>query len=191
MRCRRCSRLIVAGVAAALVLAPAPLHAQFLDFRFVAIDMLGGVVSVSDTGDGVAFGARFGFADFFGSAKIGIEADWWTAEHQDPAYEVRDIMGGLAVWEDFGSAAIRPYLGAGAGIHSIDTSPIDSIGGQLPIQALRLQGVRVGASGFAGFALRLSSTGAIWMVLEYRYTAISQVPYHELRAGLRLAGSSR
>ena len=191
MRRRRGSRLITTGAAAVLLFAPAPLCAQLLDFRFVAIDMLGGVASVSDTGYGVAFGTRFGFADFFGSARLGIEIDWWTAEHEAPAYEVRDIMGGLAVWRDFGSAAIRPYIGAGAGIHSINTSPVDSIGGQLPPQARRLQGVRVGASGFAGLTLRLSSTGAIWLVLEYRYTAISDVPYQELRAGLRLAGSSR
>ncbi len=190
MRFGRQSLRVTIG-AAAVALASTPLHAQFIAVRFVGIDMLGGAASVSDTGFGVAFGARFGFADLFGAAQLGIEADWWTADHDVPPYEVRDIMGGIAIWKDFGSTAVRPYLGAGAGMHSVNTSPVDSIGGLLPPEALRLQGVRVGASGFGGLALRLSATGAIWLLVEYRYTAVSDLPYHELRAGLRLAGSSR
>jgi hypothetical protein len=177
-------------VAAVIALAPRPLNAQFITFRFVAIDMLGGAAWVSDADLGVAFGARFGFADIFGrAARLGLEMDWWSAGHVVPAFEMRDIMGGISVWRELGRGGLRPYIGGGAGIHSISTSPTDSIGGTLPPQALRLQGTRVGASIFAGITARLSSTGAIWLLLEYRYTAVTDVPFHELRGGLRLAGA--
>jgi hypothetical protein len=173
------------------VLLPAPVEAQFVKLRFVAIDMLGGAAVVSEADVGVAFGTRFGFADFMGgAARLGLEMDWWTAQYDSPAFEMRDIMGGLAIWREFTRGGLRPYLGGGVSIHWIGTSPVDGVDGVLPPEARALQGTRLGASGFAGFALRLSQTGAIWLLIEYRYTAISDVPFQELRAGLRLAGGS-
>jgi opacity protein-like surface antigen len=167
------------------------LHAQVISFRFVAVDMFGGAVAPSGFNAGVAFGARLGFGELLHRAvRFGVEVDWWTARHETPPYELRDILGGIAVWKEFGSTGVvHPYLGAGAAMHSIDTSPVDSTTGSLPPEARRLDGARIGASVFAGVGLRMSWTGTMWLLLEYRYTAISDVPYHELRAGLRLSGS--
>lgn len=180
------------GMALLIVLMPAALEAQFVGIRFVAIDMLGGAAVISEADVGVAFGTRFGFADLMGgTAQLGLEMDWWTARYDVPAFEMRDIMGGLAIWRELTSGGLRPYLGGGLAIHWVGTSPVDGIGGALPPEARALQGTRFGASVFGGFAARLTHTGAIWLLLEYRYTAISDVPFQELRAGLRLAGTSR
>jgi hypothetical protein len=174
-------------------LTPKALAAQVIDIRFVTLDMYGGAVWAADSEPGVSFGARLGFADLLGRAlHMGVELDWWTAERRDVDLEVRDVMGGLAFWTDVTrSAVLRPFLGVGVSLHSIDTSRKDGSrfeGGE-PVEAAQLSGLNVGASGFGGVTFRLSGTGAIWLVVEYRYTVVSQLTNHELRAGLRLLGS--
>jgi hypothetical protein len=59
------------------------------------------------------------------------------------------------------------------------------------VEADQLEGARLGASGFGGVALRLSRTGTIWLVAEFRYTSITDVPYQEARLGFRLSGGDR
>jgi opacity protein-like surface antigen len=184
--------LTICGLAA-LIAAPGRLDAQFIDIRFVAIDMFGGAVWPDESEVGVAFGGRLGFADLFGrTLHMGFELDWWSADRKSSDLAVRDAMGGLAFWVDVvRRGGVRPYLGAGVSLHSIDVSRFDdsgSQGGQL-LGAERLDGVRFGASGLLGVALRLTATGAIWLLAEYRYTAISEIPYHEARLGFRLFGS--
>jgi hypothetical protein len=178
-----------------LVAVPGRLDAQFIDIRFVALDMFGGAVWPDGSEVGVAFGGRIGFADLFGRAlHMGFELDWWSADRKSSDLAVRDAMAGLAFWSDIvGSGAVRPYLGAGVSVHSIDTSRADDAGfpdGQ-SLDSEGLEGERFGASGLLGVALRLSATGAIWLLAEYRYTAISEIPYHEARLGFRLLGSGR
>jgi hypothetical protein len=170
------------------------LFAQTAAFRVGAIDMFGGAVFPSQSDPGVAFGARVGLFDFFDrSVQAGFELDWWVAEHRDVELEVRDIIFGLAVLKEFNRAGLlRPFLGLGGALHSIDTS---RLGGDRflvgePPEAERISGYRAGASGFAGLALRLTRTGAIWLLFEYRYTAVSEVSYHEVRGGARLLVSS-
>jgi hypothetical protein len=187
-----CTLLLAAFTAVAVF--PSRVSAQFVDIRFVAIDMYGGPVWASQSEPGVAFGGRLGFADLFDrSLHMGLELDWWTAGRANTDLEVRDALGGLAVWRDIASSGVlRPFLGLAAGLHSIDTSRTDGTGIEngASIEARRLEGVRAGASGFAGLTLRLSRTGAIWLIVEYRYTIVSEVSNHELRAGLRLLGSA-
>jgi hypothetical protein len=186
----RASALLVGAV---LTLAPAPLFAQLIDFRFVGIDMSGGAVWPSDSRVGVVFGARLGFADLLGRAlHAGLEIDWWSADRKDADLEVRDALGGLAFWKELaGARTVRPYLGLGAAFHSLDLSRRD--GTQLPdggSPAAEPEGVRVGLSGFAGLAIRLTQTGAIRLVVEYRYVAVSDVANHQLRVGARLGSGS-
>ena len=176
---------------ASLMWAPEPLDAQAIDFRFLGIDMFGGAAWAAESDMGVAFGSRLGFADLLGrSLRLGFELDWWSAEHRAPDLAVRDAMGGLALWVDVGRGhTLRPFLGGGASLHWIDVS-LDGHAflDDESLAAAELEGVRLGASGFAGAALRLSRTGAIWLVAEYRYTSITDLPYHEARLGFRLGG---
>lgn len=181
-------------VLAALLILPDAAASQLISFRFVAIDMMGGTVFPGAGNDvGVAFGGRFGFADVFGGfAQFGVEADWWSATHDDPAYELRDIIGGVALWKDLlGSGPLVPYVGLSGAVHSLDTSPVGQLTDPLPTEARQIAGSRLGASAFAGVSLALSRTGAMWLVVEYRYTRISDVPHQEVRAGFRLAARRR
>ncbi len=176
-----------------MVLAPERLDAQLVNFRFVAIDMYGGAVWPSDSETGVAFGARLGFADLFsGSLRVGLELDWWTAGRVDSDLEVRDAAGGLDFWVDLTrSRTVRPYVGLGGALHSIDTSRKDGSRFQEgeSLEAARLDGVKAGASAFAGLTVRLTQTGAIWLIAEYRFTVVSNLSYQEVRVGIRLQGS--
>jgi len=175
------------------MLAPHRLDAQLMDFRFVAIDMYGGPAWPADSEVGVAFGGRLGFADLFGrTVQMGLQLDWWAAGREFGDLEVRDAVGGLDFWADLAHPrTVRPYLGLGAALHSIDTSRKDGspIEDGESLEAARLDGLKVGASGYAGLTLRLTGTGAIWLVAEYRYNIVSDISYQQLRAGLRLAGS--
>ncbi len=168
--------------------------AQTAAFRVSAIDMCGGAVFPSQAEPGVAFGARVGLLDLVaGSLRAGLELDWWTAERQDVELEVSDIVAGIAIWKELGTAVLRPYFGLGFALHSVDaTLP----GGDMPPdgeppESDRISGYKGGASGFAGLTLRLSRTGAFWLILEYRYSAVSEVSHHEARAGARLRTSRR
>ncbi len=174
-------------------MAPVPdLGAQAVDLRFVAIDMYGGPVLPSHSEPGVAFGARLGFADLFDRAlHFGVEMSSWTAEREGSELEVRDFVTGLAFWHEMGSGGrVRPFLGLGTALHVLDVS--GSGGGDVPEEAAsrarELDGYRPGVSGFSGFTLRLTRTGAIWLIGEYRFSVIADVPYHDLRAGARLLG---
>ncbi len=177
--------------AAALLIAlwPGTLTAQ-TKILFIGADMYGGVVLPKDTDLGFAFGTRVGLLEV-GGVKIrgGLVVDWWTAERPEIDADVRDIASGLDFWKDFHLTSwFRPFLGVGTALHSIDATRIDgTVSDELePPQVEQLDGYRLGAAGFGGATLRLSSTGAIWTVLEYRYTAISDLPNHEVRLGLRL-----
>ncbi|NIR45139.1 MAG: hypothetical protein GWN99_12200 [Gemmatimonadetes bacterium] len=178
-------------VLAGLLALPQVGSAQFISLRFVGLDMLGGaVVPGAGTDVGVTFGARFGFGDLFGGfARLGVEVDWWTARHDDPAYEIRNILGGIAIWKEIvGSGPVVPYLGMGGAIHSLDTAPVGRLTDPLPAEARRIAGARLGGSGFGGVAFALSRTRAMWILLEYRYTAVTDIPFQEIRLGFRLAG---
>ncbi len=170
---------------------PGRLDAQVIDFRFVGIDMFGGAAWVADSDVGVSFGGRLGFADLVGRAlRLGFELDWWSAGRRSTDATARDALGGLALWFELARGGVlRPFLGGGASLHWIDVTPGDAI---LPpgsgVDADELEGARLGASAFGGAALRLSRTGTIWLVAEYRYTSITDVPYHEARLGFRLSG---
>lgn len=193
----RC-RLLLAGrvfvlVAVAIPSIPAgPLVAQAVDFRFVGIDMAGGAAWVADSDVGVAFGGRLGFADLLGrKLRLGFELDWWSAGREELDAAVRDALGGLALWFEIGRGRVlRPFLGGAVSMHWIDVS-FDG-GAGFPsggtLVAEELEGLRLGGSGFVGAALRLSQTGTIWLVAEYRYTSITDLPYHEARLGFRLSG---
>lgn len=177
-----------------MLAVPRCLDAQLIDFRLVAIDMYGGAVWPADTESGIAFGSRLGFADMFGRfLRLGFELDWWTAELMGTDLEVRDAVGGLALWKDTPAAAFRGYLGIAGSLHALDISRKDGSrieDGESPAAA-QLDGVRFGASAFAGAMVRITQTGAIWLVGEYRYTAVADLPYHEVRLGIRLSGSER
>lgn len=174
------------------VTAPDGLAAQTFDFRLGPIDMCGGVVLAAESEPGVAFGARVGLADILGRLLlVGIELDWWTAEREESELELRDIVAGVALWRELvNRGALRPFLGLGAAMHSVHASAEGESELLQGSEAAELNGYRVGASGFAGLSVRLSHTGAIWMVLEYRYTTVRRVPHHELRAGARLLPSA-
>jgi len=185
-------RLLYLFAVASPVWIAAPLDAQAIDFRFVGIDMFGGAAWVAKSDVGVAFGSRIGFADLMGRRlRLGFELDWWSAGRKDSDAAVRDALGGLALWIDIGKGhALRSFLGGAASLHWIDVSFDDGAvfpGGD-SLLAEELEGVRLGASGFVGAALRLSQTGTIWLVGEYRYTSITDLPYHEARLGFRLSG---
>ncbi len=180
-------------LALATLAVPGSLRSQTIDVRFVAIDMQGGAVVPRNSEPGVSFGARLGLADLFGRwLHAGPELGWWTAERTDADLEHRDLVAGLAVWKSLKlGRALRPYLGVSAALHSVDVTGPD--GGDVALfdaaLARSLDGHRFGVGGFAGLASRLTTTGAIWLLAEYRYTAVSRSSHHEIRAGLRLAGS--
>ncbi len=172
------------------ILAAEGLGAQTLGFRLGPIDMYGGVVLASESEPGVAFGARVGLADVFHRALLaGVELDWWTVQREDTQLELRDIIVGIAVWRELATGALRPFLGLGAAVHSVHASGDGGAQFLQSREAAELDGYRVGASGFAGLSLRLSHTGAIWVFLEYRYSAVRRVSHQELRAGVRLLPS--
>jgi hypothetical protein len=176
-----------------LALYSGRLSAQVLDLRFVALDMYGGAAWPAGSETGVAFGGRLSFADLFDRfAVMGLSLDWWAAGREIGDLETRDIAGGLDFWLDLlQSRTFRPYVGIGGALHSFDTSRKD--GSRFPNggspEAEQLDGLKFGGSGFAGLTLRLTRTGAIWVIAEYRYNLVSNLSYHEVRAGLRLAGS--
>ncbi|MGD2216149.1 MAG: hypothetical protein PVJ64_05310 [Gemmatimonadales bacterium] len=187
------SRRIVGCLALGLLLTAEGLSAQPVAFRISAVDMFGGAVFPSQTDPGVVFGARVGLFDLFGrSVQAGLELGWWTAERPDAQLEVRDIVFGLAFLKQLApNRLLRPYLGLGVALHSVDTSRLGGdrfLGGE-PLVAERISGYRAAAGAFAGLGLRLTRTGAIWLLFEYRYTAVSQVAHHELRGGARLLAS--
>ena len=170
---------------------PGRLEAQVIDFRFVGIDMFGGAAWVADSDVGVSFGGRLGFADLVDRAlRLGFELDWWSAGRRSTDATARDALGGLALWfEPTRGHALRPFFGGGVSLHWIDVTPGDAIlppGGGTDTE--ELEGARLGVSAFGGAALRLSRTGTIWLITEYRYTSITDVPYHEARLGFRLSG---
>lgn len=173
--------------------APISLRSQTVDLRFVAIDMQGGAVVPRHSEAGVSFGARLGLADLFGGwLHTGPELGWWTAERADADLERRDLVAGLAIWKSLRlGRVLRPYLGVSAALHSVDVTGPG--GGNVALAdaalARSLDGHRIGAGGFAGLALRLTTTGAIWLLADYRYTAVSRSSHQEIRAGIRLAGS--
>lgn len=191
-RYRRAEKSFCLIVVASLACLPTNLDAQAIDFRFLGIDMFGGAAWAAESQMGVAFGTRLGFADMVGRRlHLGFELDWWSAGRSDPDLAVRDALGGLALWIDIGGGhVLRPFLGGGVSLHWIDVS-LEG-GATFPdgesLAAEDLEGARLGASGFAGAALRLSRTGAIWLVGEYRYTSITDLPFHEARLGFRLGG---
>lgn len=180
-------------LALATLAAPSPLRSQVVALRFVAVDMHGGAVIPSDSKPGVSFGARLGMAELFGRwLQLGPELSWWAAQRSDADLEQRDIVAGLALWRGLASGgAVRPFLGVSTALHSVDVTGPD--GGAVVAAdsalAATLDGHRLGVGGFAGLALRLTETGAIWLVAEYRYTAVARVSHHEVRGGVRLAGS--
>ncbi|MGD2153676.1 MAG: opacity family porin [Gemmatimonadales bacterium] len=186
----------IAGcLAIGLVLAAGDLPAQAVAFRLSAVDMFGGAVLPAESDPGVAFGARVGLLDLFArSVQAGLEFEWWTAERQDAELEVRDIVFGLTFLSELSrTGPLRPYLGLNAALHSVDTS---RPGGERfldgePAAAERISGYRAGGGVVAGLALRLTRTGAIWLLVEYRYTAVARVAHHELRGGARLLTARR
>lgn len=187
MRPRSQTRYTLALVAATLLARP--LEAQTLSFRFHSVDMFGGAVWPQDSEVGVNFGTRVDVAELFsGLAHAGLEIDWWTARRAGADIDVQDIIGGIAVWREFAPRSpVRLFLGLGGAIHSVNVTSLE--GAPLDrrlTEAARLDGYRLGASGFVGLTVRLTPTGAIWLVSEYRYTAVSKVQNHELRAGARL-----
>lgn len=186
------SPICVGLLALATLAAASPLRSQIVALRFVAIDMQGGMVIPSESEPGVSFGARLGLADLFGRwLQVGPELGWWAAERSDADLEHRDIVAGLAFWRGLGSGGtVRPFLGVSGALHSVDVTGPN--GGDIApgdsALAASLDGYGFGVGGFAGLALRLTQTGAIWLVTEYRYTAVARVSHHEIRGGVRLAG---
>ena len=181
---------ILSWLAIGLLLAAEGLSAQPVAFRVSAIDMFGGAVVPSESEPGVTFGARVGLFDFFNrSVQAGLELEWWTAELSDVELEVRDIVFGLAFLSELSrTGLLRPYLGLSAALHSVDTSRLGGarfLEGE-PLAAEQISGYRAGLSGFAGLGLRLTRTGAIWLLFEYRYAAVPEISHHEVRGGARL-----
>ncbi len=179
-----------------LTAAPGVGLPQTVALRFGAIDMYGGVVLAEGSEAGVAFGGRLGLFDLFGRRlRAGPELSWWTAPLRGEELEVRDVVGGLAAWRSWRrDRVLRPYLGLGAGLHSVDVTRPDGSRlrpGESP-EAARLDGNRIGVSVFAGITVRLTATGAIHSIIEYRYSWISRIMHHEVRVGARLqTGSHR
>jgi len=180
--------IVCAGAASSLTARR--LSAQAVSLRVSGIDMYGGIVLPKDSELGVAFGARVGLADLFdGAARAGFELDWWTAKRSGADLKVRDIIAGFAVWREFGdSNSLRPFLGLGTALHAVDVSRADGtrlLAGE-SAEADQLDGYRMGGDAFAGLTLKLTQTGAVWLVVEYRYAALSSIAHHEIRAGARL-----
>ncbi len=180
--------IFCAGAASSLTAGRLP--AQTVSLRVSGIDMYGGIVLPQDSDLGVAFGARVGLADLFdGAARAGFELDWWTAKRSGADLKTRDIIAGFAVWKEFGGAnLLRPFFGLGTALHAVDVSRADGtrlLAGE-SAEADRLDGYRMGADVFAGLTLKLTPTGALWLVVEYRYAALSSISHHEIRAGARL-----
>lgn len=172
-----------------LLAASSPVPAQSVAFRFVGADMYGGLVVPSGTDVGFAFGTRIALLEIPGRGlRAGLVVDWWAADHSDLRLEVRDIVSGIDFWKDFGGPTrLRPFAGVGAAVHSADASRLDrGSGAPLPPEADELDGLRLGVSAFGGATLRLTQTGAIWSIIEYRYNAVPDLPNHEIRVGLRL-----
>ncbi len=191
----RLARALFWAVVASAALPTSRLDAQTIKFGFGAVDMYGGVVLAAESDPGVAFGGRAGFADLFNrSLHVGFELDWWTVERQDVELEVRDIVAGLALWKEISAGSVlTPFLGLSAGLHALDASRIGGgrfEDGESP-EADRLSGYRMGGSGFGGLTFRMSRTGAIWAVVEYRYTIVSEISHHEIRLGVRLNAGRR
>lgn len=177
----------------ALLVSAGGVAAQPVAFRVSAVDMFGGAVFPSKADPGVVFGGRVGLLDLLDRhVQAGLELEWWTAERPDLELEIRDIAFGLAFLKQLSrSGLLRPYLGLTVALHSFDTSQLGGdrfLGGEPPA-AQRISGYRAGAGAFAGLGLRLTRTGAIWLVVEYRYVAVSRVPHHEVRGGARLLAS--
>ncbi len=183
----------VGCLAIGLLFVAESLSAQPVAFRVSAVDMFGGAVFPSQADPGVVFGARVGLFDLFDrSVQAGLELEWWTAERPDVELEVRDIVFGLAFLKQLSrTGLLRPYLGVSAALHSVDTSRLggDRFLGDVPLAAERISGYRAGAGVFGGLGLRLTRTGAIWLLFEYRYAAVSRVSHHEVRGGARLLAS--
>ena len=162
--------------------------AQSIALRFIGADMYGGLVVPAETDVGFAFGTRIGLLEIPGRAiRAGLVIDWWAADHSGLGLEVRDIVSGVDFWKDFGNASwFRPFAGVGTAVHAADVSRMDGSVAPLPSEAQELDGVRLGVSAFGGVTVRITHTGAIWSILEYRYNAVPDIANHEIRAGLRL-----
>lgn len=196
-------RFIRRGRALALVIgmtghvfAPGTARAQMVALRIASVEMQGGTVLASDFDAGVTFGTRLAVFELFGRhARAGFDFTWWTADRDGQDVEVRDVAIGLSVWRSVGSPAsvVRTYVGATGAVHSLNTSRDGGAPflGERPAAARRLEGLRLGAGIFAGLSLRLTATGAIRLVTEYRFTVLSRPVHHELRAGARLLLSAR
>jgi len=181
----------LAIAAVALTAAPSSVVAQAVSFRVASVDMQGSAVFAANSEVGAGFGARLAVAELFGHRlRAGLRFDWWTADRSDSEIELRDVIVGLSFWKSLGSAAtiVRPYLGLATAVHSLDASLMGGapFPGERPLEADRLEGVRVGASAFTGLSLRLTRTGAIRALAEYRFTALSRPSHHEVRIGARL-----
>lgn len=151
--------------------------------------MYGGLVLPADTDVGFAFGTRIGLLDFLDrDLRAGLVIDWWAADHTGLGVEVRDIVSGVDFWKDFrGTSWLRPFAGVGTAVHAVDVSRIENrVGGPLSSGARELDGIRLGISAFGGVTVRLTHTGTIWSIVEYRYNAVPDIANHEIRAGLRL-----
>lgn len=186
----RRSLAAVGALVPVLSLAAQDVSAQVISFRLSTLDMFGGVVLPRNAMTGVTFGTRVGLASVFGrSARLGIVLSWWTADRGDVPVDVRDLVLHVDVWREFGSSRARAYLGLGAGLHALDSTLQDVR--VAPDRMTRrvvddLEGYRPGAAGLAGASLRVTSTGVIWLVMEYRFSAVARASHHEVRAGLRL-----
>lgn len=181
--------IVIAAIAVAIATVEA--SAQLVSPRVASVDIAGGALFAADSEVGVSFGTRLAAAELFGrTLRAGVHFDWWTADRRRSEIEVRDVTIGLSFWKTIGraTASVRPYLGAGTAVHSVDTSLADGrpFPGETPPQAARLEGVRIGASAFGGFSFRLTRTGAIRLLLEYRFTALARASHHEARLGTRL-----
>lgn len=194
MRRRRALALAI-GISG-YALAPGTGTAQLVTLRVASVEMQGGAVLASDFDTGVTFGTRLAVFELFGrQARAGLDFTWWTADRDGQDIEVRDVAIGLSIWRSARSPAslLRPYVGATGAVHSLNTSRDGGAPffGERPAAARRLEGLRVGASLFAGVSLRLTATGAIRLLMEYRFTILSRPTHHELRAGARLLLSAR
>jgi hypothetical protein len=170
--------------------------AQLIALRVGSVDMQGGAMLASEFEPGVTFGTRLAVFELFGrDAQAGLDFTWWTADRDAQDIEVRDVAVGLSVWRSLGLAGrlVRPYAGATGAVHSLNTSRDGGAPfiGERPAEARRLQGLRLGAGLFVGLSLRLTATGAIRLLTEYRFTILSRPVHHELRAGARLLLSAR
>ena len=134
-----------------------PLNAQVIRFRFQGIDMYGSVVLPDNSDAGVAFGTRVNLAELFaGSLAMGLEIDWWTAGRSGVNLDVRNIIGGFSIWRELvAGQLVRPYLGLGAAVNSVDAVRADSpLLTSAEVCAFEsVNGYKLGASGFAGRTL--------------------------------------